>query len=80
MKILLVDDSNTMRRIEKNTLEKMGYTDIHEASDGAEAIAKLGAGGFEPVMMDWNMPNGVKPFQPEILQEKISAVAGKRAA
>ncbi|MDB5047328.1 MAG: Chemotaxis protein CheY [Fibrobacteres bacterium] len=57
MKILLVDDSNTMRRIEKNTLEKMGYTDIQEAVDGADAISKLTAGGFELVLMDWNMPN-----------------------
>src|SRR3954471_20866204 len=57
MKILLVDDSNTMRRIEKNTLEKMGYTDITEANDGADAINKLAGGGFELVLMDWNMPN-----------------------
>jgi two-component system chemotaxis response regulator CheY len=57
MKILLVDDSNTMRRIEKNTLEKMGYTDITEAGDGAEACAKVAGGGFDLVLMDWNMPN-----------------------
>jgi two-component system chemotaxis response regulator CheY len=57
MKILLVDDSNTMRRIEKNTLEKMGYNDITEAGDGAEALKTLAAGGFELVLMDWNMPN-----------------------
>jgi two-component system chemotaxis response regulator CheY len=57
MKILLVDDSNTMRRIEKNTLEKMGYTDITEAGDGLEAVAKVAGGGFDLVLMDWNMPN-----------------------
>jgi two-component system, chemotaxis family, chemotaxis protein CheY len=57
MKILLVDDSNTMRRIEKNTLEKMGYTDIIEAQDGAEAVKHVSSGGFELVLMDWNMPN-----------------------
>lgn len=57
MKILLVDDSNTMRRIEKNTLEKMGYTDITEAQDGAEAVKRVAAGGFQLVLMDWNMPN-----------------------
>jgi two-component system chemotaxis response regulator CheY len=57
MKILLVDDSNTMRRIEKNTLEKMGYTDVTEAGDGAEAVSKAAQGGFDLVLMDWNMPN-----------------------
>lgn len=57
MKILLVDDSTTMRRIQKNTLEKLGHTDVVEAGDGAEAIKALAAGGFELVLMDWNMPN-----------------------
>ncbi len=57
MKILLVDDSNTMRRIQKNTLEKIGLTDVTEAQDGAEAIEKMKGGGFELVLMDWNMPN-----------------------
>ena len=57
MKILLVDDSNTMRRIEKNTLEKMGYTDITEAGDGLEAVAKVNGTKFDLVLMDWNMPN-----------------------
>ena len=57
MKILLVDDSTTMRRIEKNTLEKLGHTDVTEAGDGAEALVKLAAGGFDLVLMDWNMPN-----------------------
>jgi two-component system chemotaxis response regulator CheY len=59
MKILLVDDSSTMRRIQKNTLEKLGHTDVTEAGDGAEAIAKLQAGGgsYDLVLMDWNMPN-----------------------
>lgn len=57
MKILLVDDSNTMRRIQKNTLEKLGHTDVIEAQDGIEALDKLKGGGFELVLMDWNMPN-----------------------
>jgi two-component system chemotaxis response regulator CheY len=57
MKILLVDDSTTMRRIQKNTLEKLGHTDVTEAGDGVEAIAMLQGGGFELVLMDWNMPN-----------------------
>lgn len=59
MKILLVDDSSTMRRIQKNTLEKLGHTDVTEAGDGLEAIAKLqeGGGSYDLVLMDWNMPN-----------------------
>jgi two-component system chemotaxis response regulator CheY len=57
MKILLVDDSSTMRRIQKNVLEKIGHTNVEEAEDGADALRKLPGGGFELVLMDWNMPN-----------------------
>lgn len=121
MRILLVDDSSTMRRIQKNTLGQLGLTDIEEADDGEAAVAKLSAGGFDLVLMDWNMPKMtgiealkkmkadpamkvvpvimvtseseksriieaiqagaanyiVKPFQPETLQEKISALTKK---
>ncbi len=56
MKILLVDDSKTMRNIQKGILAQSGYTDIMEACDGLDALSKLGA--FEPELMlvDWNMP------------------------
>lgn len=57
MKILLVDDSFAMRRIEKNVLEKIGFTDVDEADDGASAIVKLSAQKYDLVLMDWNMPN-----------------------
>jgi two-component system chemotaxis response regulator CheY len=57
MKILLVDDSNTMRRIQRMTLEKLGMTDVQEAHDGADAIEKLAGAAFDLVLMDWNMPN-----------------------
>jgi two-component system chemotaxis response regulator CheY len=58
VRILLVDDSNTMRRIQKNTLEKLGFTDVVEAQDGADAVGKLSMmGKFDLVLMDWNMPN-----------------------
>jgi two-component system chemotaxis response regulator CheY len=57
MKILLVDDSSTMRRIQKNTLDKLGLTDVTEAEDGADALKKMPGAGFELVLMDWNMPN-----------------------
>ena len=57
MKILVVDDSPTMRRILVNTVQKAGYSNIQEAEDGREALAKLLAGDFEFLMTDWNMPN-----------------------
>ncbi|GAB5496918.1 MAG: chemotaxis response regulator CheY [Phycisphaerales bacterium] len=57
MKILLVDDSKTMRSIQKSVLGQLGYSEIEEACDGQDALSKVGA--FEPDLMlvDWNMPN-----------------------
>ena len=57
LKILLVDDSSTMRRILVNTVKKAGYEDINEASDGKEALVSLYAGKYDLLMTDWNMPN-----------------------
>jgi len=57
MKILLVDDSSTMRRIQKNTLASLGFTDVDEAEDGQDAVSKVGKTAYELVLMDWNMPN-----------------------
>lgn len=57
MKILVVDDFSTMRRIVKNILKQLGYENIEEAEDGAQAFSKLKNGGFEFVVSDWNMPN-----------------------
>jgi two-component system chemotaxis response regulator CheY len=56
-KILIVDDFVTMRRIVKNLLKQLGYENITEAEDGAQAYAKLKGGGFGFVVSDWNMPN-----------------------
>ena len=56
MKILLVDDFSTMRRIVKNCLQEIGYTDITEADDGNTALPMLKAGAFEFLITDWNMP------------------------
>ena len=55
MKILVVDDYPTMRRILRNLLAQIGHTDIDEASDGGEAFAKLQNGRFDLVISDWNM-------------------------
>ncbi|MFC1692023.1 response regulator [Candidatus Latescibacterota bacterium] len=57
LKILVVDGSPTMRRILINTVQKAGYSDIKEAEDGRDALAKLMAGDFDFLMTDWNMPN-----------------------
>ena len=57
MKILLVDDSRTIRNIQKNVLKEIGHEDIVEANDGVEALAKIDAEGPELVLVDWNMPN-----------------------
>jgi two-component system chemotaxis response regulator CheY len=54
VKILTVDDSSTMRRIIKNTLNRIGYTDVVEAEHGVDALAKMA--GVEFVLTDWNMP------------------------
>jgi two-component system chemotaxis response regulator CheY len=57
MKILVVDDFSTMRRIVKNLLRQIGYSNIEEAEDGAQAYSKLKNGGYSFVVSDWNMPN-----------------------
>jgi two-component system, chemotaxis family, chemotaxis protein CheY len=57
MKILVVDDFPTMRRIIKNLFKQLGFENIEEAEDGAHAYSKLKSGGFEFVCSDWNMPN-----------------------
>ena len=57
IKVLVVDDFSTMRRIVKNILKQIGYSDIEEAEDGNSALARLRQGGFGLVVSDWNMPN-----------------------
>ncbi|MBS7457243.1 chemotaxis response regulator CheY [Coralloluteibacterium stylophorae] len=56
MKILIVDDFSTMRRIVKNLLADLGYTNTVEADDGTSALTVLRQGGIEFVVTDWNMP------------------------
>lgn len=57
MKVLLVDDSSTMRRIQKNVLNGLGHTDIVEADDGVSAQLKLERNQVDLILLDWNMPN-----------------------
>jgi two-component system chemotaxis response regulator CheY len=57
MKFLVVDDFSTMRRIVRNLLKELGFSNVEEAEDGVVALAKLKNGGFDFVISDWNMPN-----------------------
>lgn len=57
IKFLVVDDFSTMRRIVRNLLKELGYTNAEEAEDGAVGLQKLKGGGFDFVISDWNMPN-----------------------
>lgn len=56
MKIMVVDDMSTMRRIVKNILKQLGFSNIDEAENGQEALTKLKADTFGFVVSDWNMP------------------------
>lgn len=57
MKILVVDDFSTMRRIVKNILKQIGFSNIDEAEDGNNALVKLKQDKYDMVVSDWNMPN-----------------------
>jgi len=59
MKILVVDDFSTMRRIVRNLLVELGFSSalIQEADDGESALTMLRAQSFDLVVTDWNMPN-----------------------
>ena len=56
MKILIVDDFSTMRRIIKNLLRDLGFTNTVEADDGITAIPVLNSGSIDFLVTDWNMP------------------------
>lgn len=56
MKILVVDDFSTMRRIIKNLLRDLGFNNTSEADDGQTALPMLQAGDFDFLITDWNMP------------------------
>ena len=57
MKIMLVDDSRTIRNIQKNVLKQLGHTDVVEAEDGVQALAKFNEETPDLMLVDWNMPN-----------------------
>ena len=57
LKFLVVDDFATMRRIIRNLLKELGFSNVDEAEDGVDALAKLRSERFDFVVSDWNMPN-----------------------
>jgi two-component system, chemotaxis family, chemotaxis protein CheY len=57
MKFLVVDDFSTMRRIIRNLLKELEFTNVDEAEDGLIGLNKLRGGGYDFVVSDWNMPN-----------------------
>ncbi len=55
MSILIVDDYKTMLRIIRNLLKQLGFNNVDEASDGAEALNKLRSKSYDLIISDWNM-------------------------
>lgn len=65
MRILIVDDSRSMRLILKRMLADMGHTEVMEAEHGGEALARMEESTPELALVDWNMPvmNGLEFVQ-----------------
>jgi two-component system chemotaxis response regulator CheY len=76
MKVLVVDDFSTMRRIIKNLLRDLGFTNISEADDGSTAWPMLQNGDFDFVITDWNMPGmqGIDLLKAIRADEKLSHI------
>ncbi len=75
MPILIVDDYKTMLRIVRNLLQKLGFSDIDEAMDGTDALAKLKSRNYGLVISDWNM----QPMTGYELLQKVRADDGLKA-
>ena len=73
MKILIVDDFSTMRRIIKNLLRDLGFTNTQEADDGTTALPMLESGHFDFLVTDWNMPgmSGIDLLRKVRLDERL---------
>jgi two-component system chemotaxis response regulator CheY len=76
MKILVVDDMSTMRRIVKNILKQLGFNNLEEAENGQEALTKLKADTYGFVVSDWNMPvmMGIDMLRAIRADEKLKAI------
>ena len=76
MKILIVDDFSTMRRIIKNLLNELGFANTVEADDGATAFPILQEGGIDFLITDWNMPGmqGIDLLKQVRADEKLKSL------
>ena len=77
LKLLVVDDSSTMRRIIKNTLQRLGYEDILEAEHGVEAWQIMDSTeGIQVLITDWNMPemNGLELVKKVRADERYTSI------
>ncbi len=76
MKILVVDDFSTMRRIIKNLLRDLGFTNISEADDGQTGLPMLQSGDFDFLVTDWNMPGmtGIDLLKAVRADERLSSI------
>ena len=76
MPILVIDDYNTMRRIVRNLLKQLGFDNVDEAADGAEAFTKLKEKPFSLVISDWNMEpmSGMELLKKIRADEKLKAL------
>jgi len=76
MKILVVDDFSTMRRIIKNLLRELGFTNTSEADDGRTALPMLQNGNFDFLVTDWNMPGmqGIDLLKAVRADEKLASL------
>jgi len=57
MKVMLIDDSKTMRNIQRSVLRQIGIEQVEEACDGQDALSKVTAFAPDLILVDWNMPN-----------------------
>ena len=76
MKILVVDDMVTMRRIVKNMLKQLGFPNCDEAENGQEALQKLRGDTYGFVVSDWNMPvmSGIDMLRAIRADDKLKAI------
>jgi len=76
MKILIVDDFSTMRRIIKNLLRDLGFNNTAEADDGNTALPMLQSGNFDFLVTDWNMPGmeGIDLLKAVRADEKLASL------